>query len=74
MKIPRRENALPMTTDRQISVYDGQQLLGFLIERSDKSCVAKDASGHKLGSFPNLQKAVAAVGDGVAARESGQRK
>lgn len=52
-----------MTSDRQISVYDGQQLLGFVIERSDKSCVAKDASDSKLGRFPTLQQAVNAVGE-----------
>lgn len=52
-----------MTSDRQISVYAGQTLLGFVVERADKSCVAKDANGKKLGSFPSVQKAVAAVGD-----------
>lgn len=52
-----------MTSDRQISVYAGQTLLGFVVERADKSCVAKDASGKKLGSFPSLQRAADAISE-----------
>lgn len=52
-----------MTGDRQISVYSGQTLLGFVVERSDKSCIAKDASSRKLGRFPTIQQAVKAIGE-----------
>lgn len=63
-----------MTGEGRLSIYDGQQLLGFVVERSDRTCVAKDASGHKLGSFPTVQKAVAAVGEAGVSEETGQRK
>ena len=53
-----------MTSDRQISVYAGQTLLGFVVERADKSsCIAKDANGKKLGSFPSLQRAADAISE-----------
>jgi hypothetical protein len=52
-----------MTADRQLSLYDGQRFLGTITERGDKSCIAKDANGQKLGKFPSVQKASAAISE-----------
>jgi len=52
-----------MTADRQISVYDGQRMIGTITERASKDCVAKDASGRALGKFPSIQKAADALSE-----------
>ena len=44
-------------TVRQIAVYDGQRMIGTLIEHADRTCVAKDAAGKKLGTFPTIKGA-----------------
>ena len=46
---------------RAISVYQGQDHIGTVIERGDKTFIAKDLVGHKLGPFPNVQKAADAI-------------
>ena len=46
---------------RQLSVYDGTRCIGIVIERGDKSCIAKDVNGRKLGRFATVKQAADAV-------------
>ena len=52
-----------VSVDRQFPVYGGQCQIGTVIERRDKTCIAKGADGRKLGTFANLEKAVAEISD-----------
>jgi hypothetical protein len=49
--------------DRIVSVYDGQRQIGIVIERADKTCIAKDANGKKLGTYSNARIAADAISD-----------
>ncbi len=52
-----------MSAARQISVYPGQDHIGTVIKRSDKSCIAHDVNGREIGTFPDLQKAANAISE-----------
>ncbi len=64
---------MPVSGARNIAVYDGQHLLGFVIVHEDKTCVAKDAAGRRLGTFPSVKAATDAI-DEVDKAFSSQRQ
>jgi hypothetical protein len=50
-----------MNAKREIVVYDGTRHIGTIVERDDRTCIARDVSGKKLGTFPNVAKAADAI-------------
>jgi hypothetical protein len=54
---------IAMSTNRELAVYDGTRHIGTIIERADRRCVARGASGRKIGTFPNVQKAADAISE-----------
>ena len=59
---PTSPGAAPaMSGARQLAVYDGTRHIGTVIERDDRTCIARDVNGRKLGVFPNVQKAADAI-------------
>lgn len=50
-----------MSGARELALYDGQRHIGTIIERPDRTCIARDVTGKKLGSFPSVQKAANAI-------------
>lgn len=64
--LSREDLATRFPEARQLSVYDGQRLLGFVIDREKKGEVfAFDADDRALGAFADRKAAVAAVGGGL---------
>jgi len=59
-----------LVTVRQMAVYDGQRLLGHIVERGGRLAAAA-ASGRKLGAFAILKSAADALSD--ADDETGER-
>jgi hypothetical protein len=49
-----------MTEARQLSLYDGQDRIGMVVERNGR-CDAFDVHGIHLGTFPKMKAAVSAV-------------
>jgi hypothetical protein len=56
---------------REVAVYDGQNLVGTVKVASDGKAVAYDARGKRLGSFPTFQAASAAFEKPSTARVAG---
>lgn len=51
-----------MTTPaRELSLYDGQHLIGTIKVADDGKSVAFDPSGKRIGSFPSFEAAFAAL-------------
>jgi hypothetical protein len=46
----------------QRAVYTGREYMGRCIQIGPKNFEAFDASGHQIGVFPSIDKAVAAIG------------
>lgn len=55
---------------RELAVYDGQECLGTIKVADDGTARAFDAHGKRLGSFPSLQAASAALDLRVSTRNS----
>ncbi len=52
-----------MSANREIAVYDGTRHIGTIVERADRTCVARDVNGKKVGTFSNVSKAADAIGE-----------
>jgi hypothetical protein len=50
-----------MSGARELVLYDGRRHIGTIIERPDRTCIARDVTGKKLGSFSSVQKAANAI-------------
>lgn len=48
---------------KHLALYDGTRPIGEIIERADRTCIPRAASGKKLGEYPNAQKAADAIGE-----------
>jgi hypothetical protein len=47
--------------DDRIAIYDGQSLLGFVVQLSARAFLAYDVDGKRLGAFPTRQRAIEAA-------------
>jgi hypothetical protein len=55
---------------RELSLYDGQECLGTIKVAEDGTARAFDARGKRLGSFPSLKAASAALDQRLNAQSS----
>jgi hypothetical protein len=53
---------------RELCIYDGQECIGTIKVAEDGTARAFDAHGKRLGSFPSLQAASAALEPPASAR------